>query len=59
MFNAPFSVLKTTTDKLEKTLNDISCDGGTVHTLQWVGGRDWVIAVLNGFERDEYSAPEG
>jgi hypothetical protein len=45
--------VKTTTDKLVGALNDVSDDGYDVHTVQYVGGRDWVIVA----ERDVPATP--
>ena len=35
-----WDVIRTTTDKLSETLNDLAW---SVHQIQYVGGRDWVV----------------
>lgn len=56
-----YDVKRTTTDKLEEILNAYS-EGWTVHRIQHVGGRDWVVVAVTEYasveERDESWGPE-
>lgn len=41
-----YHVVRTTTEKLEQTINDsVSNPDVSLHTLQWLGGRDWVLVL--------------
>lgn len=48
LIRAQWDVIRTTSDKLQDTLNDITNGSGwTVHMIQHVGGRDWIVIALN------------
>lgn len=40
-----FAVIRTTTEKLEDTVNAHTSPGRSYRELQWVGGRDWILVV--------------
>lgn len=54
-----WAVDKTTTDKLQATLNYASECGREIEKIQFVGGRDWVVVSLRELpvEREFANAP--